>query len=106
MAMLGKYIAVIGGLLILIQGLASVGGMATLALGYWLIASSTMSFLFAAVCGILVLVGSWISGKVGKEQTGAMLALVFSIISLGFGGGWIAGGILGLIGSLMLWKKK
>ena len=104
MAKTGKWLAMIGGLLILIQGIAVWMGAGVPAIGYWVLGATMMSFVLAVIFGILVLVGGWWSDKPGKM--GAILALVFSIIALGFGGGWIIGSILGIIGGLMLWMKK
>ena len=103
MAEAGKALAIIGGLLILAQGLAAGLAISTPSIGFWVLGASMMSFIVAIVFGVLVLVGGLMSGS--NAQKGAILALVFSIIALGFGGGWIIGSVLGIIGGAMLWKK-
>jgi hypothetical protein len=103
MAKNGMALAVIGGLLILVSGLAAWMGVSTPSIIPSYVAGATGSML-AVVAGILVLVGGWWSGK--NMQQGAVLALVFSIIGLAVGGGWLIGSILGIVGGLMLRMKK
>jgi len=97
-------LSLIGGIFILIGGLviAAIGGVflflpvagaAIVAIG-----------VFGLICGILTILGAvWInSGERGKVRNGAILVLIFSILSwIGGAGGFFIGFLLGLIGAIL-----
>jgi len=97
-------LSLIGGIFILIGGLviAAVGsifvflpvaGAAIIGIG-----------VFGIICAILVILGAfWInSGEKDKVKNGAILVLLFSILSLIVtGGGFFIGFLLGLIGAIL-----
>ena len=99
------------------------GGLVYLALGAWLGSAidfvglggwgySLMIFgVLGLVWGILTLIGAVMinSGEPGKVKTGAILVLIFSIISwFGAAGGFFIGFLLGLIGAILglTWKPE
>ena len=61
----------------------------------------------AVVLGIIVIVGAILLYQSGKENTGAMIVLVFSLLSiLTFGVIGLVGLILGIIGAALALTKK
>lgn len=84
-------VAAIGSLLTLIPGLEALG---------WTIA------VIAVIFGILVILGAFWMKKQGKETTGGILTLIFSILSFLTGGGFIIGAILGIVGGALGIAKK
>lgn len=56
--------------------------------------------VFGALCGALVLLGSYYLYK-GRNTLGGVLVLVFSVLSLPIGGGFIIGFLLGVIGGAL-----
>ena len=61
----------------------------------------------AVVFGILIIVGAVLLYPSGKETTGAIMVLVFSLLSiLTFGVIGLVGLILGIIGAVLALKKK
>jgi hypothetical protein len=83
-------------------GLYDVSGLGTLLLIF---------AIFGLVCGILVVAGAAMmySEKIGRVRAGAILVLIFSILSwFGTTGGLIVGFILGLIGAILglVWKPS
>jgi len=103
MAKTGMALSIIGGLLILISGLAAFGGIMGV-IGYYV--TGATGYGLAVLFGLIVLIGGWWSGKPGKESMAGILSIVFSLLALLVGGGWIIGSILGIIGGIMVWKKK
>ena len=97
-------LSLIGGIFILIGGLviAAVGsifvflpvaGAAIIGIG-----------VFGIICALLVILGAfWInSGEKDKVRNGAILVLIFSILSwFGGAGGFFIGFLLGLIGAIL-----
>jgi Na+-driven multidrug efflux pump len=57
------------------------------------------------VFGIIVLVGAILMRKPEKAKIGAILVLIFSILSIVIGGGFVIGMILGIIGGALGLKK-
>ena len=100
----GMALAVIGGLLVLISGLAAFAGMTYSPIG-WYVAGAT-GYGLAVLFGLIALVGGWWSKKPGKESMGGIIALIFSLLGLLVGGGWVIGSILGIIGGILIWMKK
>ncbi|MCS7125343.1 MAG: hypothetical protein NZ929_00290 [Aigarchaeota archaeon] len=87
-----------GGVLMLIP---FVGGLGALIIVFGII---------GLVFGIITLIGATMinSGDPSKVRTGSILVLIFSILSLLTGGGFIIGFILALIGSILglTWKPS
>ncbi|MBI2583213.1 MAG: adenylyltransferase/cytidyltransferase family protein [Candidatus Aenigmarchaeota archaeon] len=102
-------LSLIGGLLILVQGLATLAIGATLASAVpgagavtgLLGALSAVVIIFA----LLVLFGAWKMNK-GDMRTGGIIVLVFSIVGLLGGGGLVIGSILGIIGGILALTQK
>jgi len=99
----GMALAVIGGLLILVAGLAAWGGFAPL--GAWYLSGMT-GYLLAVLFGLITVIGGWWSSKPGKESMAGIIAIIFSLLGFLVGGGWWIGSILGLIGGILIWMKK
>lgn len=55
---------------------------------------------YGTLCGIMVFVGSYLIYK-GRNVLGGILVIVFSILSLPIGGGFIMGFLLGVIGGAL-----
>lgn len=112
----GFVISLIAGILILINALlwfaltsliTSIGefvpipGMAETA------AATTALFgAIGLIFAIIVLIGSILIYMPGKEILGGILVLIFSILSIIIGGGFIIGLILGIIGGALGIAKK
>jgi uncharacterized membrane protein len=99
-------LSLIGGIFILLGGIVYIAaGSAVGILGYGLGASVIAGLgVFGLVCGILTILGAvWInSGEKGKVRNGAILVLIFSILSwIGGAGGFFIGFLLGLIGAIL-----
>ncbi|MEM3383061.1 MAG: hypothetical protein QXL52_04540 [Nitrososphaerales archaeon] len=88
--------SILGGISFMLPGLELLGGL-FLIIG-----------VVAIVLGVLTLVGAFMmnTSNKNKVKTGAILVLIFSIISLIVGGGFIIGFILCLVGSILglTWK--
>jgi hypothetical protein len=69
---------------------------------YWLFTMPWLSFLagFGAVCALLVLVGACLLYK-GRNILGGLLVVLFSVLSLPIGGGFVVGFILGIVGGAL-----
>lgn len=59
----------------------------------------------AVVFAILILVGAYLIYN-RMEATGAVLVLIFSVLSILVGSGWLIGLILGVIGGILALLKK
>jgi len=72
------------------------------------VAQMMLAILGAAglIFGIIVLVGAYFIYTPGKEKIGGVLVLVFSILSIIAGGGFLIGLILGIIGGALGLAKK
>ena len=108
----GFIISLIAGILILINGLLFVGiaGMIESIPSMDLIPGLTgMIAGFAAVgliFAIIVIIGAILIYMPGREMIGGILVLVFSILSIFIGGGFLIGLILGIIGGILGILKK
>ena len=59
----------------------------------------------AVAFGVAILVGAYfIWGKM--ESTGAVIVIIFSVLSIFVGSGWLIGLILGVIGGILAFLKK
>ncbi|MGQ9718806.1 MAG: DUF6114 domain-containing protein [Nitrososphaerales archaeon] len=116
-------LSLIGAILILIDGLliaiafSMLGGLSFIidssfmmpGLGLeWLGGMLLILAVVAIILGVLTLIGAMMMNTTNKDKvrTGSILVLVFSIISLIGGGGFIIGFILCLVGSILglTWK--
>lgn len=106
-------LSLIGAIFILINGLlvatmfaagGALVGILLPGLGAMMIILGALAIVF----GIIVIIGAIMinSGERNKVRIGSVLVLIFSIISLVTGGGFIIGFILCLIGSILglVWK--
>ena len=111
-ATVGFIISLIAGILILINGLLFVGiagivgsipgmdvipGITEMIAGF-----ATVGLIFA----IIVIIGAILIYMPGKEIIGGILVLIFSILSIFIGGGFLIGLILGIIGGILGILKK
>jgi len=62
----------------------------------------TLAIIFA----VLILLGAYFVYHPGKETAGGIIVLVFAVLSIITGGGWLAGFILGIIGGISGLLKK
>jgi hypothetical protein len=62
--------------------------------------------IVAVVFAVLILFGAYLIYPLGKETIGGVIVLVFSILSILTGGGFLAGFILGLVGGALALAKK
>ncbi len=104
-------LSIIGGILILISGLVLFGvGIA----GAPVVPGVGVSVLLGAgvwgiICGIIVIVaGYMVSSRPMSHSAYGIIVLIFSILSFAESGGYIIGGVLGIIGGLwaIFWKPK
>ena len=115
----GFVVSLIAGILILINGVALIwlytaiktftGFMpqmpmtgAAQAMGSFWAMMGVISLIF----GIIVLIGAFLIYMPGKEVIGGILVLIFSILSIFVGGGFLIGLILGIIGGALGLAKK
>jgi hypothetical protein len=68
---------------------------------------TVMGFL-GAIFGIIVIIGAFLirTGEKGKVKAGSVIVLIFSILSIFAGMGFVIGLILGIIGGILglVWK--
>ena len=99
-------IVMLGGLLILVQGVLDVAGQVpirppgfieniVLAVGGFVVVG-----VISILAGVLVLYGGWMISK-KKKVMGSRLALLFAIVGFAGGGGFLIGTILGFVGGIM-----
>jgi len=65
-----------------------------------------MMGVISLIFGIIVLIGAFLIYMPGKEVIGGILVLIFSILSIFVGGGFLIGLILGIIGGALGLAKK
>ncbi len=87
----GLVIAALGSVFALIPGLEGLG-----------IAIAIIGLIF----GVVILVGASFMNNPKKLATGSILVLVFSILAIFIGGGFLIGTILGIIGGALGLAKK
>lgn len=54
--------------------------------------------LLTLVLGVMVLFGAFLMHRAGREREGSITVIVFSILTISAGGGYLAGLILGVVG--------
>jgi hypothetical protein len=84
----------------IVQAILSALGLGIL-IGYGLVI-----VIVGLVCGVLMMVGGALMYIPGRERGGAVLVLVFSILSIVVLGGFILGLTMGLIGAGLGFAKK
>jgi hypothetical protein len=99
-------LSLIGGIFILLGGIVYATAASWVgSLGFGLGASVLAGLgVFGLICGILTILGAvWInSGEKDKVRNGAILVLIFSILSwIGAAGGFFIGFLLALIGAIL-----
>jgi len=73
----------------------------------WLSSFDPLFLMFLGViCGILVLFGAIVTYYPTAEAIGASLVLIFSLLSVLIGGGFIVGVVCGIVGGALAILKK
>jgi hypothetical protein len=106
------FLSAFGGMLMFFEGLAAIFFRSL----YYGINEDLWAGLSWVLIGIILLfIGSIIAGaamtlllKPELRKTAGASIIIFSIVGLLFGGGWILGSVLGIIGGLLaiIWKPK
>lgn len=96
-------IAILGGLLVLVQGLMDVAGVELIPAPDLVRPYLLVVGIVSVVSGLIVMYGGWLIAK-EKKVLGSRLAVVFAIVGFAGGGGFILGTVLGLAGGLMNWR--
>ena len=112
-AMLGFAFSLAGAILILLRGIVRivVGDVITFAgsdvIRHRFLAGLALNILggIAVLFAILILVGAYFVYS-GMEVTGGVIVLIFSVLSIFVGSGWLIGLILGVIGGILALLKK
>jgi hypothetical protein len=108
----GFYLTALGGILMFFEGLAAIFFRSL----YYGINVDFWAGLSNVIIGIiLIIIASIVSGaavsllvKPELRKTAGASIILFSLIGLLFGGGWVIGSVLGIIGGLLaiMWKPK
>ena len=98
-------LAIIGGILILLDGVLVLMGTTLSPLGY-MVGTGFEAIGLAIVSGVLAIAGGSMLGKPGNQQQGATMVLVFSLVGGLAGGGFIIGSLLGLVGGILGFSKR
>ncbi len=106
-AWLGFVLGIVAGIFVLVNGV------------FWLMLNGLISillpipvfpFLVLGIIGVLfaaaIFVGAALVYLFKKEYFGGLLILIVSILSMGIGGGFFAGFILGVVGAYFLITKR
>jgi len=112
-AILGFAFSIAGAILILLRGLVRiiVGDVITFAgsdlVRHRLLAGIALNIIggIAVAFALIIIVGAYLIYK-GTESTGAILVLIFSLLSILVGSGWLVGLILGVVGGVLALLKK
>ena len=108
----GLVVSVIAGAIVLVTGLSI---LLFFPFYQWLLGYVGLGFLIpyglilvmiGFVSGILMMIGGALMYLPGKERAGAVIVLLFSIISLIILGGFLVGAILGIVGAALGFAKK
>jgi hypothetical protein len=113
-ASIGFVISLVAAVLILAQGVVRIfRGEAIVFLGSEglrrrVLAGLTLQVVgvIAIVFAILILLGAILIYSPGKETVGGIIVLVFAVLSVLTGGGWLIGLILGIVGGVLGLIKK
>ena len=112
-ATLGFALSIAGGVLILLRGLVRivVGDVITFAgsdvVRHRFLAGLALNILggIAIAFAVPIIVGAYLIYN-GMESAGGVLVLVFSVLSIFVGSGWLIGLILGVVGGILALVKK
>jgi hypothetical protein len=112
-ALLGFTFSLAGALLILLRGIVriAVGDIITFAgsdvIRHRFLAGIALNILggIAVLFAVLILVGAYLIYS-GMETTGGVIVLIFALLSIFVGSGWLIGLILGVIGGILALLKK
>ncbi len=112
-ATLGFILSLIGGMLILLRGVVriTVGDLITFVgsdeVRHRFLAGLALNIIggIAVVFGILIIIGAYLIYN-RMETAGGVIVIIFSVLSIFVGSGWLIGLILGLIGAVLAFFKK
>ena len=110
---LGFVFSIVGAILILLRGIVRiiVGDVITFAgsdvVRHRFLAGLALNIIggIAVVFAVLIIVGAYLIYS-GMEMTGGLIVLIFSVLSIFVGSGWLIGLILGVIGGILALVKK
>ncbi|HML03774.1 MAG TPA: hypothetical protein VK487_10465 [Candidatus Bathyarchaeia archaeon] len=104
----GFVVSLVAGILILLDGIfLAVSGDFLSSLGYGSFAGAvTVLGSITVLFAIIVFVGAWLIHTLGREVAGGIIVLIFSLISIVTGDGFVIGLILGIIGGAIGLAKK
>ncbi|MGA2385288.1 MAG: hypothetical protein ABSG33_02005 [Candidatus Bathyarchaeia archaeon] len=102
-----------GGILVLLRGLVRIAVGDVLAFAgsdvvrHRFLAAVALNVLggIAVAFGVVIIVGAYLIWT-RMEATGAVIVLIFSVLSIFVGSGWLIGLILGVIGGILALLKK
>jgi hypothetical protein len=105
--------SLIGGILILFRGLVriTVGDFITFVgsdeVRHRFLAGIALNIIggIAVVFAVLIIVGAYLIYS-GIEMSGGIIVLIFSVLSIFVGSGWLIGLIFGIIGGILALAKK
>jgi hypothetical protein len=112
-ARLGFAFSIAGAILILLRGIVriTVGDIVTFVgsdeVRHRFLAGLALNIIgaIAVVFGILIIVGAYLM-YTGMTVSGGTIVIIFSVLSIFVGSGWLIGLILGLIGGILGLLKK
>jgi hypothetical protein len=112
-ATLGIAFSIVGATLILLRGLVriTVGDFITFVgsdeVRHRFLAGIALNIIggIAVVFAVLIIVGVYLIYS-GIEMSGGVIVLIFSVLSIFVGSGWLIGLILGVIGGILALAKK
>ena len=112
-ATLGLAFSIAGAVLILLRGLVRIiaGDVITFVgsdvVRHRFLAGLALNIIggIAVVFAVLIIVGAYMIYN-GMESTGGVLVLIFSVLSIFVGSGWLIGLLLGVIGGILALVKK
>ena len=112
-ATLGFAFSIAGAILILLRGLVriTVGDFITFVgsdeVRHRFLAGIALNIIggIAVVFAVLIIVGAYLIYS-GMEMSGGVIVLIFSVLSIFVGSGWLIGLILGVIGGILALAKK
>ncbi|HUK85236.1 MAG TPA: hypothetical protein VLU95_05190 [Candidatus Acidoferrum sp.] len=112
-ATIGFVLSLVGGLLILLRGIVRIvaGDVITFVgsdeVRHRFLAGLALNIIggIAVVFGILIIIGAYLIYN-RMETAGGIIVIMFSVLSIFVGSGWLIGLILGLIGAVLAFFKK
>jgi hypothetical protein len=112
-ASLGFVLSIVGGILILLRGIVriAVGDVITFVgsdeVRHRFLAGLALNVIggVAVVFGIIIIIGAYLIYN-RMEASGGAVVLIFSLLSIFVGSGWLIGLIFGVIGGILALLKK